>query len=144
MRPVIVFCAATLVLAAIFMGCTTDNPAPDASAPDTPEGVTPDEIGDPSVGPEASAVDAESAEDVIVIDVRSKSEWDTGHVDRAVHIPHTEIADRISEVTTDKDAQIVVYCAVGGRAGRAKAALEELGYTNVENAGGYDDVKDRF
>lgn len=81
---------------------------------------------------------------VYVIDVRSKDEWDTGHVESATHIPHTEIGERISAVTTDKSAKIVLYCAVGGRAGRAKTKLEELGYTNVENAGGYDDVKDRF
>ena len=101
--------------------------------------------------PSASTSDAgtaESAENstspVHVIDVRSKREWDAGHVMQAIHIPHTEIADRISEVTTDKNAKIVLYCAVGGRAGTAKSKLEELGFTNVENAGGYDDVKDRF
>jgi phage shock protein E len=85
-----------------------------------------------------------SADKIIVIDVRSKKEWDSGHVGQAIHIPHTEIAERISEVTNDKDAKIVVYCAVGGRAGQAKTSLEKLGFTNVENAGGYDDVKDRF
>ena len=81
---------------------------------------------------------------VFVIDVRSKEEWDTGHVEQAFHIPHTEIGERIGEVTDDKDAKIVVYCRVGGRAGRAKATLEELGFENVENAGGFNDVKDRF
>lgn len=44
-----------------------------------------------------------------VIDVRSKEEWDTGHLDQAVLIPHTEISDRIGEVTEDKSAKIVVY-----------------------------------
>ena len=86
----------------------------------------------------------ESTPKVIVIDVRSKEEWDTGHVEQAVHIPHTEIVDRISDVTDDKDTKIVVYCKVGGRAGIAKTALEEIGFTNVENGGGFDDVKERF
>jgi len=79
-----------------------------------------------------------------VIDVRSQEEWEAGHVERASHIPHTEIADRIKEVTDDKNAKIVLYCAAGSRAGIAKKALEDLGFTNVENAGGYDDVKDRL
>ncbi|MFK8112477.1 MAG: rhodanese-like domain-containing protein [Rubripirellula sp.] len=86
----------------------------------------------------------ESNETEFVIDVRGKSEWDTGHVAHAAHIPHTEIVERIGEVTDDKNARIVVYCAVGGRAGKAKAALEELGFTNVENAGGFDDIKSRY
>lgn len=94
----------------------------------------------------ATGVDGASTDegDVIVIDVRTKEEWDAGHVTSAVHIPHTEIAERIDEVTLDKDAKIVLYCKVGGRAGKAKDELDRLGFTNVENAGGYDDVKDRF
>ena len=79
-----------------------------------------------------------------VIDVRSAEEWDTGHVEQAVNIPHTEIGDRISEVTSDKDAKIVLYCKMGGRAGKAKETLEGLGFTNIENAGGYDEIKERF
>jgi phage shock protein E len=94
--------------------------------------------------PAPTEEDAPTTAKVIVIDVRSQEEWDSGHVEQAIHIPHTEIAERISEVTDNKDAEIVVYCAVGGRAGKAKTTLETLGFTNVENAGGYDDVKDRF
>ena len=81
---------------------------------------------------------------MFVIDVRRQDEWDSGHVEQATHIPHTEIAERIAEVTEDKAAKIVLYCKAGGRAGQAKTKLEELGYTNVENAGGYDDIKSRF
>lgn len=97
-----------------------------------------------SGSPEISTEPKPDDKDAIVIDVRSQKEWDGGHVEKAVHIPHTEIVERISEVTNDKDAKIVVYCAVGGRAGKAKTALEGIGFTNVENGGGYDDVKDRF
>ncbi len=82
-------------------------------------------------------------DDAVIIDVRSQQEWDGGHLAQAIHIPHTEIADRIGDVASDKDAKIVLYCAVGGRAGQAKEVLDELGYTNVENAGGYDDIKQR-
>ncbi len=95
----------------------------------------------------AGVSDSDSSPDSprdIVIDVRSKEEWDTGHVEHASHIPHTEIAQRIAEATDDKSAKIVVYCAAGGRAGKAKETLEELGFTNVENAGGYDDIKSRY
>tara|TARA_R110002095_G_C4119764_1_gene226199 strand:- start:75 stop:470 length:396 start_codon:yes stop_codon:yes gene_type:complete len=93
---------------------------------------------------EDGAVASSGQVEEIVIDVRSQAEWDAGHVPQAIHIPHAEIADRIAEFTKDKQAKIVVYCAVGGRAGKAKAALMDLGYLNVENAGGYDDIKDRY
>jgi len=74
------------------------------------------------------------------IDVRTQEEWDSGHLEEAVHIPHEQIAARISEVTANKDATIHLYCRSGGRAGRAKSALEELGFTNVTNDGGYEDI----
>lgn len=44
-----------------------------------------------------------------LIDVRSQEEWDGGHLEDAVHIPHTEITQKISEVTTDKSAKLVLY-----------------------------------
>ena len=81
----------------------------------------------------------ESSND-IWIDVRTQEEWDSGHLEEAIHIPHEEIAARISEVTSNKDATIHLYCRSGGRAGRAKSALEAIGFTNVVNDGGYEDI----
>lgn len=119
-----------LALAIFMVGCSETKTRPAPSSTDGTKSQTAKPGGTPSK--------------VFVIDVRSKSEWDGGHVEQAVHIPHTEIGTRISEVTDDKGAKIVLYCAVGGRAGKAKGTLEDLGFTNVENGGGYDDVKDRF
>jgi phage shock protein E len=87
---------------------------------------------------------ASDESEVFIIDVRSQAEWDAGHLNQAMHIPHTKIVDRIGEVTNDKNAQIVLYCAIGGRAGNAKEKLEQLGFTNVENGGGYEDIKLRY
>jgi phage shock protein E len=44
----------------------------------------------------------------------------------------------------NKDATVVVYCRSGRRAGKAKEVLESHGYSNVLNAGGYDDVVGLF
>ena len=41
----------------------------------------------------------------------------------------------------DKAKPVVVYCAKGGRAQKAKEALEAAGYTHVVNGGGYDDLR---
>jgi len=119
----------------IFLGCAsqeTESEATVANSSPTQDESAANESGSASVS------------DTILIDVRSQAEWDEGHVEQAVHIPHTEIADRISEVTDDKSANIVVYCKSGGRAGTAKKALEELGFTSVENIGGLQDAQDRF
>ena len=90
-----------------------------------------------AASPEAAAVE-------FVIDVRTQEEWDKGHLEQAIRIPHTEVSERIGEVTEDKSAKLVLYWQSGGRAGRAKEALEKMGYTNVENGGGFEELKDRY
>ncbi|MFL0798299.1 MAG: rhodanese-like domain-containing protein [Cellvibrionaceae bacterium] len=76
----------------------------------------------------------------IWIDVRTLEEFNSGNVKGAINIPHGEIGYRIKEATTDKNAEIHVYCRSGRRSGWAKDTLEGLGYTNVTNQGGYKDI----
>ena len=80
------------------------------------------------------------AGDAYWIDVRTAEEYAAGHVSQAVNIPYEEITQRISEVTTDKDAEIYVYCRSGRRSGIAKAALDAAGFTQVVNAGSLQDA----
>ena len=60
-------------------------------------------------------------------------------------IPIQDLPSRLLEVDTlaagDKARPIVVYCAKGGRAGKAKQQLEAAGYTRVVNGGGFDDLR---
>jgi len=76
----------------------------------------------------------------VVIDVRTKSEYDEGHIKDCIFIPHDEIKDKVEQYVNDKNTPINVYCKAGGRAGKAKAALLEMGYKNVANLGGYSDA----
>ena len=66
-----------------------------------------------------------------VIDVREQSEWDAGHVAGATLLPLADVPQRIGEVVPDKDAPLLLHCAVGGRSGRAAGWLTQMGYTNV-------------
>ena len=77
----------------------------------------------------------------LLVDVRSRDEFDQGHLEGAVLIPHDQIAARASELGDDKGRAIVLYCRSGNRSSQAKLALEKLGYTNVMNAGGYERLK---
>lgn len=74
------------------------------------------------------------------IDVRSAEEFQTGHVATAVNIPVDQIAERIKEVTTDKNADIYLSCKSGRRAGIALETLKALGYTKLTNVGGIEDA----
>ena len=77
---------------------------------------------------------------VFWIDVRSQQEFDAGHLKEAIFIPYQKISKGIAKVTKDKNADIRVYCKVGGRAGIAKKSLEKMGYKNVTNEGGYEEI----
>lgn len=83
---------------------------------------------------------AATAANPLWIDVRSASEFDTGHVSDALNIPYNEIAEGIKMLDVDKDAVIYVYCRSGRRSGIAKETLEGMGYSGVVNIGGFEDA----
>lgn len=80
----------------------------------------------------------------VVIDVRSKGEWNGGHIDGALHMPHTEISRLIGQQVPEKDKPIKLYCASGMRANSAKSTLLSMGYTNVANLGGYSEARQKL
>lgn len=83
-------------------------------------------------------VSGSAVAETIWIDVRSAEEFNDGHLPGAVNIVHTEISSKIAAITQDKNAEIKLYCRSGRRSGLAEAALKELGYTKVQNAGGFE------
>ena len=74
------------------------------------------------------------------IDVRSADEFNAGHLQDAVNIPHDQILARIQAVSPDKNAPVNLYCRSGRRAETALTELKNAGYTNVTNHGGYEDL----
>lgn len=75
-------------------------------------------------------------ENVFILDVRTKDEYDLGHIDGAVNIPVDELRKNIDRIPKDK--KIVVYCGVGLRAYVACRILNQNGFEEVYNlTGGY-------
>ncbi|MBT3817387.1 MAG: rhodanese-like domain-containing protein [Candidatus Magasanikbacteria bacterium] len=72
----------------------------------------------------------------IIIDVRELDEWNTGHLDSAVHAPLMSIKKEIEHVVPDKNKEIVLCCASGGRSRAAVKMLLQLGYKHVKNLQG--------
>jgi phage shock protein E len=75
------------------------------------------------------------AEGAVVIDVRSKSEFASGHVTGAVNLPLEVVAEKIATVAPDKDAPVFLHCLSGTRSAMAARKLRALGYTQVFNLG---------
>ncbi|MCR4291567.1 MAG: rhodanese-like domain-containing protein, partial [Candidatus Kuenenia sp.] len=79
----------------------------------------------------------------IWIDVRTAKEYKSGHIEDAINIPYKEIGREIESVTKNKSEKIFLYCKSGRRSAIAKELLDKMGYINVINAGGYEEIKKR-
>jgi phage shock protein E len=83
----------------------------------------------------ASTVFGKDAAMPFIIDVRTIQEWNNGHLEGAVLIPHDQIGEKIGSVVKDKSKKIYVYCRSGRRSNIAKEALNKLGYKNIVDLG---------
>ena len=77
---------------------------------------------------------------MIVIDVRTEAEWNTGHLVGARHVEWQDIL-KIS-LDLQKDEEIYLYCRSGNRSGKATKILQEAGYINAKNAGSIIDASE--
>lgn len=85
----------------------------------------------------------------IILDIRSKKEFDRGHLNNAINIvaPLPPISDfdlqklvfQLGLLKINKNRLILVYCKLGKRAGLAKSILRKLNYKNVISLGGIDE-----
>ena len=82
-------------------------------------------------------------EGAILLDVRTQEEYDDGHINGAFLLSLDSISDdSVSEIVSDKDTPIIVYCRSGKRSHEAYEKLLELGYKNVYDFGAMSNWKD--
>jgi rhodanese-related sulfurtransferase len=91
----------------------------------------------PAISGESLARQIASDDAPVVLDVRSDSEYEAGHVPGAIHLPFQSVASRHEELSIDKDRTVVVYCAHGPRAAWAGRALRKAGYTDIVYLAGH-------
>lgn len=83
----------------------------------------------PQLTPESLKVVFDKYPDHLVVDVRSDSEWNSGHIEQALHIPIGKIIAGNFEL--DKARHITVVCGSGYRGNIAGSILKSLGYPKV-------------
>lgn len=72
----------------------------------------------------------------IIIDVRTKEEYDESHIKSAINIPYDAIN---KDSNIDKDKVVFVYCRSGVRSKKAYNALKDLGY-EVYDLGAFNSI----
>ena len=77
-----------------------------------------------------------SKNNYIVVDVRTKEEYDVSHVKGSINIPYDEINE---ETDLDKTKTILVYCKSGTRSNIAYNTLISLGY-DAYDMGAFDSI----
>ncbi|MEK7174503.1 MAG: rhodanese-like domain-containing protein [Patescibacteria group bacterium] len=78
----------------------------------------------------------------LLIDVRTPEEFAERHAKGAVNIPLGDIESGEIGMLKDapKETPLDLYCRSGGRAGVARNLLIVLGFADVKNLGGLDDL----
>ena len=72
----------------------------------------------------------------VVLDVRTKLEYNLGHYPEALHIPTATLHEQVETLIPDKSARILIYCNTGQRARYATDLLRAKGYKDVKYIAG--------
>ena len=110
---------AVLVLGAVVAGGCASAAMPDRVMPDAL----------------LAAIDTGTAP--VIVDVRTRREYEAGHVPGAIHVPFYALLVRPDDVPGPRERPVVVYCEHGPRAGMARLALRLAGFTDVRYLDGH-------
>lgn len=95
----------------------------------------------PAAKIDSTALQAELAnKQAILIDVRTPSEYESGHVSTAILAPHDSIGQTIAQIAPNKQQKIYVHCRSGRRSAAAIETLKSMGYSQLIDLGGLDDL----
>ncbi|MGG9964644.1 rhodanese-like domain-containing protein [Ferruginibacter sp. SUN106] len=82
-------------------------------------------------------------EGAVILDVRSKGEFESGHIKGSVNIPVDQLLSNLSKLK-NKEQPIITCCASGMRSASAKSILITSGFTKVFNGGGWSSLQNKL
>ena len=131
MRQILLFAALTASLS-LLAGCTLSKTKAD-TAEDMPGKAAYHKIS------AEGAYEMMASQEVVVVDVRTREEYEGGHIENAVLVPNESIGSEMPETLPDKEATLLIYCRSGRRSKDAAQKLLALGYQSVYDFGGVID-----
>ncbi len=78
----------------------------------------------------------------VILDVRSKGEYQNGHIKGSLNISVDTLANNLSKLKKDKP--IITCCASGMRSASAKSLLKSKGFTEVHNGGSWMTLQNKI
>jgi rhodanese-related sulfurtransferase len=99
------------------------------------------------ISPEEAKENLDENPEIVLLDVRTPSEFESEHIEGAVLLPLDQIANKAEEVIPNQEKIYYVYCRSGNRSATAAQLLVDMGYENIYDLGGiidwpYDTVKE--
>jgi phage shock protein E len=82
-------------------------------------------------------------EGAVILDVRSKGEFESGHIKGSINIPVDQLLSNLSKLK-DRNQPIITCCASGMRSASAKSLLITSGFTKVFNGGGWSSLRSKL
>ena len=79
----------------------------------------------------------------IILDVRSKGEFESGHIKGAINIPVDQLGNNLNKLKNHK-TPIITCCASGMRSASARSILISKGYSEVYNGGGWSSLQHKL
>jgi len=77
-----------------------------------------------------------------IIDVRTKAEFQQGHIKNSLNIPLNNLSNHYSKIRKDKP--VITCCASGMRSAQAKNILKANGFNEVYNGGGWSNLQNKI
>ena len=78
----------------------------------------------------------------VIIDVRTKGEYQGGHIKGSLNIPLDSLGHNLSKIKKNKC--VIVCCASGMRSASAKSILKSKGFADVYNGGGWMGLQNKI
>ena len=130
------WCLAAVLLAAGLTACASQGTGIPPQAPQSSISATQSSYR--SLTPQ-EAKELLDAGDAVLVDVRTREEYEQSHIPEAIWIDNASIQDAPPEALPDLEAEILLYCRSGVRSKQAAEKLVAMGYRNVFDIGGIQD-----
>jgi phage shock protein E len=75
----------------------------------------------------------------IILDVRTKNEFQSGHIKNSINIPLDKLSQNITKLNRNKP--IITCCASGARSASARRILKSSGFEQVYNGGSWYNLR---